>query len=319
MTDSSLSGELTLEQAESPAFWLALCPQMSITQDERPIALEPSPLEEAVWEHKWAKFTEEGYLRLESCFPKEEAAQLAQVVLRVEEAVGVPVFAMVYDAFWTLIPRLAGTLARALGDSFRILPDCWIWALHPKGEDKGWGVHRDRDRRTLDPDGSPRALSLWIALTDATPDNGCIYALPAAYDPEYHLKKSSYAFSLNTLQSVRALPLSAGSALWWTQHLVHWGGRCSKYAKNPRVSVGFELQRSDVPAYSNPLLLPETMPSFSMRLGLIARQLLQYQHMILLPNHTKDLAQTLQQHLPKERSFAGVLKKLLRPDRKRTP
>lgn len=309
----------TLSQAEDTAFWLALCPAMTI-QGEAPVplaSLSSLGVDQEGWSQRLTRLHEEGYMKLEPWLSKEEAAQLAATVQQVEASLGIPVFALVYDAFWQLIPRLAGLLEEVLEGSFRVLPDIWVWLLHPEKQDKGWGIHRDRNRHTLTPEGKPRTLSLWIALTDATTDNGCIHVLPAFADPDYTEAKADYTFSLKTLQAVRALPVKAGSVLCWTQHLVHWGGQASRFATHPRISVAFELQRSDLPAFSNPLMPAETMPSFPMRLGLIARQILQYQHMITVPPELLVLAKKLHRHLPKERSFAGVLERLMGPKKKR--
>lgn len=309
----------SLLQAEDPSFWLELCPDMTIEGEASvPLAsLGSLGIEQRQWALLQERLHEEGYLKLEPWLAREEAAQLAAVVQQIERRFGVPVFGLVFDAFWQLIPRLAGLLEEALGGDFRVLPDCWVWLLHPNGKDRGWGVHRDRNRHTLDADGTPRTLSLWIALTDATTDNGCIHVLPASSDPDYTEAKADYAFSLKTLQSVRALPVSAGSALCWTQHLVHWGGRASRFAAQPRISIAFELQRSDVPAFSSPLMPADWMPSFAMRLGLIGRQILQYQHMISVSSEMLSLAKQLHRHLPKERSFAGVLGRLMGPKKKK--
>ncbi|PNH04087.1 hypothetical protein TSOC_009776 [Tetrabaena socialis] len=51
---------------------------------------------------------------------------------------------------------------------------------------RGWPPHRDRPTMPLlPPDRLPPYLTLWVALTPATPDNGCIHVLPADLDPLY--------------------------------------------------------------------------------------------------------------------------------------
>ena len=68
--------------------------------------------------------------------------------------------------------------------------------------------------------------------------------------------------------------------LAWNQGLLHWGGRASQLGTAPRSSAAFEFQRGDRAAFNRPLLDPKRMPTFQERLGLIAKQILQYRRSI---------------------------------------
>lgn len=67
-----------------------------------------------------------------------------------------------------------------------MLPDFWAWNVDPVRGDAGWRPHRDRGRTTLLPDGGPKSITTWIALTRATPLNGCMHVVPARNDPTYN-------------------------------------------------------------------------------------------------------------------------------------
>lgn len=58
--------------------------------------------------------------------------------------------------------------------------------FHVSSGQRGWGPHRDRPTMPrLPPDNFPAYLTLWLALTPATPESSCIYVVPADMDPLY--------------------------------------------------------------------------------------------------------------------------------------
>ena len=76
----------------------------------------------------------------------------------------------------------------------------------------------------------------WVALTDITPLNGCIYAVPARFDPDYWTLKDSTELEP---QNVRALPTAAGSVVTWSGRTLHFGGRADRSATTPHISISF--------------------------------------------------------------------------------
>src|SRR5262249_2352546 len=99
-------------------------------------------------------------------------------------------------------------------------------------------------------------------------------------------------------QDIRALPATAGSVFAWNQALLHWGSRASRLGREPRVSVAFEFQRGDQPAIEQPLLDPLCAPTFEERIGLIAKLMLQYNHMHKLSPELTELARVLSARFP---------------------
>src|SRR5205085_4621364 len=132
-------------------------------------------------------------------------------------------FSFVFDEPWAAAARFQTVLSAALGSGYRQLPDFWAWYIQPSNEGRGWVPHRDRPG-TPRQDGLPATVSLWVALSESTPRNGCMYILPRGRDalygtgqmPELHREQ---------LQDLRALPASPGTAFIWDQDVYHWGGR----------------------------------------------------------------------------------------------
>lgn len=70
--------------------------------------------------------------------------------------------------------------------------------------------------------GSPKYSTVWIPLTDACTDNSCLCVIPKNHDPGY-LKNECRFLDPYALQHIKALPCEAGSVIWFTHRLVHWG------------------------------------------------------------------------------------------------
>lgn len=218
-----------------------------------------------------------GYFQMPGALSEAQAAELAAGIVTLRDAGWMPVFCFVYDAYWQAFWQVRQALALSLGDAYRMLPSMWAWYIEPSDGAGGWRPHRDRGRETLRADLTPTATTVWIPLTDALPDNGCMHVVPAHIDPNYEDNASTRAW----MHDIRALPAPAGTALSWNHNLLHWGGRSSDFAPHPRISVSIEFQSGDVPAWDAPLLDPLRLPSFEQRLALICKGLLQYRHMHL--------------------------------------
>ena len=119
-----------------------------------------------------------------------------------------------------------------------------------------------------------------------------MYVLPANRDPTYrtteNLKEEKYW--PHVLPNIRALPGKAGSILIWNQAIWHWGSKTSARVKEPRISVSIEFQSRKSETLNRPLSNPLQFPTFEERIALIAKQILQYQHMYPLDDRVKALA-----------------------------
>ena len=79
---------------------------------------------------------------------------------------------------------------------------------NPQAGEAGWPPHRDKGRQALAADGTPTSLTVWIPLTEATPENGCLYILPTHRDPVYGTDNEN-KFQ-GDLPQIRAVPSKPG-------------------------------------------------------------------------------------------------------------
>jgi ectoine hydroxylase-related dioxygenase (phytanoyl-CoA dioxygenase family) len=224
-------------------------------------------------------------------------AAVKDVIARLNAAGLLPVFAFMYDEVWMLAHQLHPVIEGLLGSGYAMLPDFWAWHVDPARAEAGWRPHRDKGYRALAADGSPTSVTLWIPLTQATPLNSCMYIVPADRDPTYGTPQDKdWKFDY---PDVRALPAHPGDFFVWNQAVLHWGSHASPRAgMQPRMSCAFEFQRTDIPAWNQPLLQPRGILSFADRVKLIGKQVKQYQHMYPLPAHLSTLADRMLGYTP---------------------
>jgi phytanoyl-CoA dioxygenase PhyH len=280
-----------LAGAQTRATWAELCPELAIEQSAPAAPL--LHVDDAARAELWNALLNDGWFQLPPTLPAAITAPMAAAVQNIVSRCIPAVFAFVFDEFWHLSAYIEELLAAVLGPDFRVLPDFWAWCIQPHRGEKGWRPHRDKGYETLRDNGLPKSLSIWIPLTDANADNGCMYVLPACRDPNYRARRSST--TVESVQEVRALPAAAGSILGWNQALLHWGGRANERAASPRVSFSIEYQRGDEPPLNQPLLDPRRAPPFERRLGLIGKQILQYRHMVDLGDELTVVAARLKE------------------------
>lgn len=281
---------LTQEDALNLDFWKGFEPNLSIEGDSKTPEFPALDVKELIAQLKF-----EGYLNVPNVFPPEFVERVRHAVEHLHKS-GIPLaFAFVYDEFWQAYQTLTPFIEAVLGAGYKALPDFWVWFVAPSEGAAGWGPHRDKVAPTLDRDNLPHTLTVWLPFSDATPLNGCIYMLPAHLDDRF--RKRDWSGEGNNVvtqpQNIRALPATAGSMLCWNQAVLHWGGRSSRLAAAPRVSAALEFQRGDKPPFNTPLLDPKKAPPFRQRLGLVAKQVLQYRHMYPLPSDVAKLAENL--------------------------
>jgi hypothetical protein len=267
------------------AFWRNHAPYLSIDDTsvfDREIAFESSQLS-AVSD----VFNRDGYLCLPPQIDEAILAPLRQAMISLREAQIPPVYIYLYDQPWVVFGALKQLISHFLGDDFALLPNFWAWNIPATKGARGWPAHQDCQARTRFPDGVGGdvllSLSLWVPLSDATLDNGCMAVLPRSNEAAYcqpmdnpDLIKPGDAISL---------PVKAGSVLGWAQDLYHWSNPVSEDALEPRISLSFEFQSHTFAPLAEPLLDIFKPPPFLDRLHLIASQFDKYSHM-----ETEDLS-----------------------------
>lgn len=108
----------------------------------------------------------------------------------------------------------------------------------------------------------PISLSFWLALSDTGPDNACMHVVP-----------------LGEGARPLALPAARGDVLVWRQDLLHWGGRMTRAARGPRISLALEFQNTAFEPLAQPLLDPERPPGRAERIRLIGLQRAKYRRL----------------------------------------
>jgi Phytanoyl-CoA dioxygenase (PhyH) len=236
-----------LPRMKEQGFWQALNPDLHITG--RPLQDTPATcaMDADVRERCVSFFRQEGYFQAPPLIAESMTRRLARAVTGLADH-GIPgVFAFIYDEFWQLFMAANPFLGSVLGSGYRVTPS-EIWTFHvPMGsQSAGWAPHRDLLTHDTVRGENVTALTLWIPLTDATPLNGCMYVLPEKLDPGIGEKLLPPQPTLALLQNVRALPAAAGSVLGWNTRILHWGGRSSDQADQPRIAAGIYFHARDI-------------------------------------------------------------------------
>lgn len=257
--------------------WQALVPGLTVCDDGARARYAPIDFAPEVLAGTAAALVEEGYFQLDPPEWELPWQDMAAAVTSLRGQGLSTCFAFMYDQFWLAFARLHRLLGHNLGPDYSLLPAFWAWHIDPKSDESGWTPHRDRGRMALNPDGTPKALTIWLPLTDATPLNGCMYLVPADRDLTYNTPDEDRPRFAHA--DIRALPARAGSILCWNQAVLHWGSHSNRRAPHARISMAFEFQRGDIEPLQSVLIPPLLLPPFRDRLIFTCLQILQYKHM----------------------------------------
>lgn len=272
--------EEAIDRARDTDYWQALAPGVSIGKPLN-LALQSLPLlDRSIIDETARRFHEEGYLHVPSVFPAAVITPMREAVAALERADWPPVFSWVYDEFWhaSRVEPLSALLAAILGPGYRQTPYLWTHVVPGRRGAAGWPPHADNP-------GDALRITVWIPLSDATVDTGCMslipknVAPPAATGRWYDRPEIPMREVMDLLRHSRPLPARAGAVLAWDTGVVHWGAARLENG-DPRVSFAMEL----LPAASEPLALVasrgtelDAVPAFEDRLRIVARNLVLYQ------------------------------------------
>jgi len=266
-------------------FWKDLCPNLTITEVDRWVSPTNVDIEDV-----GDRIVNDGYFHVPFDSWNLPLDEMAKCIEKLKELDMQPVWCFMYDEFWLLTIRIDAYIKSLLGERYHKLPDMWAWHIDPAKEERGWEAHKDRDFGTLWDDGSPKSISVWIPLSDATTENGCMYVVPASKDPNYtktdHLYYADWEEHFYENDKV-AIEAKAGDILIWNQQLLHWGGKPTNKNASPRISVSVEfvadyvtrLQNHKVQYPVKPWLNPFYVPAFDKKPGLINAVISRYKHM----------------------------------------
>ena len=183
------------------------------------------------------------------------------------------------DEAWELAAAVSPICIGASGNS-----PCgdWFSFLVSHGEHVFAGPHRDKPMAGLPSfrvDGAPKYCTAWIPLSNATPENSCLYFLPASRDPGYLVEGDALREALPSPASfgnIVAQPCSAGSLLVFSHRLLHWGSTAEPHAP-PRIAMSFAVADAtfeDGPYFDAARFLP--FPPLALRVALRAGQAIAY-------------------------------------------
>ncbi|CAM9128545.1 unnamed protein product, partial [Ectocarpus fasciculatus] len=284
------------------SFWKKLAPDMHIYDADFSNSIQFVQINNATGSYFQDLMIREGYIQIDPIAFTTPIEKMVQTIEKLHENKLPLAFSYVYDEFWLIFVSMHQVIEAMVGPGYKRLPDFWTWRIDPIAEERGWGLHRDKNGRTIGEDGLPNSLTVWIPLTDATTLNGCMYILPADRDPSYAAIGTGpeedtvpQAPLIELVDEFRALPIDAGGVLMWNQQVYHYGSHASRRAAAPRYSLAMEFQSTDIPPMNLPLYDPLSLPSFQERLKLIAKQIIQYKHMYALDEETFEFAEAILQ------------------------
>jgi hypothetical protein len=197
-----------------------------------------------------------------------------------------------FDNTWELAASSRSVLEKSTLETNRFQFDILAWYI----DSGGFSPHRDRQPEdvaaSFEKDDAKFATQ-WIALTDATPENSCLYVIPKGSDPGYLGGDTEDEDPLRralpnkeAFQQIRALPRQQGQSVLFTHRIIHWGSARDPASRQPpRIAISFVC--SD-PTFEKPYVDPayftsEKAPPFHIRMLLVCAQLLIYYQRFNIP------------------------------------
>lgn len=130
---------------------------------------------------------------------------------------------LMYDETWAVAHHLTELMAAVSGGNTNSF-DMLLWNVCAAAGEAGFAPHRDRQPSdvpaSFHSDGTPKYLTAWVALSEASTESSCLYLLPAGADPGYAAGDDHSAGAEDPLhkalrsdkavQAIRACPLSPG-------------------------------------------------------------------------------------------------------------
>jgi hypothetical protein len=242
-----------------------------------------------------AHLAKHGYFKMSPIVSSDVIARMCTSVELLRRAGWPAVFSYVYDEFWLVwrLPSIVRFLSRHLGVGYLQTSGVWTYWVDPQTRASGWPPH-------VDSRNNAERISVWIPLTDAIIENGCMYVIPQDSVPPalpicYLDWKTITATELATLlHNVIPLPAARGSVLGWNNRLIHWGGRAMNSAASPRISIAAEfLHETTTPHRSELPVFDVNLPEFSTRLRVIGQAILVYEKFEPGMRRYRDLATKL--------------------------
>ena len=257
-------------------YWSEQCRSLKISSSQQSMRTETNALPPEKCQQESARLDYDGHFVFENVFSLESTAPLRQAIEELTVRGWPAIFVSLFDEFWQMVQALQPIGRQLLKDDYMIFPDYWVWHVDHRQPQSGWRPHREAVVNVADPNYPTDSVSLWVSLSNATTENGCMYVLPKSKDKGY---PHTIKFDMSTLQHVKALPVPAGSVIGWNQSVFHWGSSNSREATESRISFAMELRpiscKDDIPY----MMASDHFPDFKERLRLVAMQFINYKHL----------------------------------------
>jgi non-heme Fe2+,alpha-ketoglutarate-dependent halogenase len=209
-------------------------------------------------------FHANGFVASLDCLSVGEAAECMRKIQEYEAATGENVSekirARAVLAFKWLLdlarhPKIAGALQDAIGPNV-ILMFCAVWSKAPGGS-KFVSWHQDGAYNPFDRN---EGATAWVALTDSTPEMGCVKAIPGShrrgflhheetYDPENMVSRGQTVTDIDPNAAVD-LAMHAGQFSIHHEMVVHGSGRNN--GSDRRVGVSFSCVATETKSLAEP-------------------------------------------------------------------
>ena len=215
-------------------------------------------------EQQLRDFRSNGFVAPIDCLSPEEAAACMRKIEEYEAATGEDISekirARAVLAFKWLLdlarhPRIAGALQDAIGPNV-ILMFCAVWSKQPGGSAfVSW--HQDGAYNPFD---NNEGATAWIALTDSTPETGCVKAIPGShrqgflhhderYDENNMVSRGQTVTGIDETQAID-MAMRAGQFSIHHEMVVHGSGQ--NVGKDRRVGISFACVATETKALSGP-------------------------------------------------------------------
>jgi hypothetical protein len=275
---------------EQPDLWRSVCAELTIQATDSntsKLVTAPHATEEAValGKVRRRRLIERGYALVDEPVATSLVPVLRQGIETLHKLNLPASFILLFDETWELASMSRSVLKVSTLDKNEFQFDILAWYI----DSGGFSPHRDRQ-----PEDAPSSfeaeeakfVTQWIALTDATPENSCLYVIPKGSDPGYTEGDTEEEDPLQkalpnkqAFQQIRALPRQQGQSVLFTHRIIHWGSeRDPTTSEPPRIAISFVC--SD-PSFERLYVDPsyftsEKLPPFHIRMLLVCAQLLIY-------------------------------------------
>ena len=283
---------MTTQKELTSDYWSNLMPHLSVLKKTASKTSTSTSTPTSTTIDHTRRLLNEGYFTTQLNLPPTLPAKLAQGITQLRNAGWPASFILMYDEAWELSNSASQIMSNLTTNTNN--GDMLAWDIDPNRDEAGFSPHRDR--QPIDITSSfhtnadtglpsmPKYSTAWIALTNATPENSCLYVVPKEYDPGYMTGDVDAMDPLqrclpnkNGYQNIMALPVNAGSGVFFSHRILHWGSRGRKGYAIPRMALSIACSTEDFePSYfANPTeQLP--YPDLEVRLGLICGQCICY-------------------------------------------